>query len=130
MTLQGSTGTDSVPPLPTAPMAVYSPLLTRPLSLHELVFHSGTWTRDGATSLSTVGSFNSLGHFLELPTVHRQERRLAGSRPLFIVMTGYRILNGLVILAFATVKLGMALHGYSAVPTISDWLSGVLFAAM
>lgn len=47
---------------------------------------------------------------------------------LLIALTGYRLLNMLIILVFGTVKTVLALMGHSAVPTALDWVLGVLFA--
>lgn len=48
----------------------------------------------------------------------------------FIALTGYRLFNLFMMLAFGTVKLGLALHGYSVAPTALDWVGGVFFAMM
>ena len=52
----------------------------------------------------------------------------SSARPFAVKITGYRLLNILIVLALGTVKLGMTLRGYSLVPTALDWITGVLFA--
>ena len=44
-----------------------------------------------------------------------------------ISMSGYLLLNIAFVVTVGTVKLVMALHGFSLVPTLLDWVVGVVF---
>ncbi|KAH8079430.1 hypothetical protein BXZ70DRAFT_911070 [Cristinia sonorae] len=46
------------------------------------------------------------------------------------VLTVYRLMNIIVLVAFGTAKFVLAMHGYSASPTALEWAIGVLFTAV
>ncbi|TCD60487.1 hypothetical protein EIP91_010019 [Steccherinum ochraceum] len=47
--------------------------------------------------------------------------------PLLVSLTGYRLSNMTVMVAFGTAKAVLAWKGQSALPTALDWISGVVF---
>ena len=49
--------------------------------------------------------------------------------PSFIV-SGYMLLNIIFLFVFGTAKLVMTLHVYSALPTVLDYITGVIFVIM
>ncbi|KAI0049531.1 hypothetical protein FA95DRAFT_1604342 [Auriscalpium vulgare] len=54
-----------------------------------------------------------------------------GERPLLLIkITGFRLLNTAVIIAFGLAKAVLSYRGESAVPTTLDWVLGVLCAAL
>lgn len=46
--------------------------------------------------------------------------------PLLIALTAYRLLNTIVIISFGTAKAVLTAQGKSAVPTVLDWMLGVV----
>ena len=50
--------------------------------------------------------------------------------PLGVELTGYRLLNLAVVLAFGIPKAISSYHGQAVIPTTLDWVSGTLLAAV
>ena len=53
---------------------------------------------------------------------------ISTTTPSILLFSGYTLLNIAFVFSFGTVKLVMALHGYSVAPTVLDYITGVIFA--
>jgi hypothetical protein len=60
----------------------------------------------------------------------QDEDQQVSQLPLGVKLTGYRLLNVAVILAFGIVKAILSYSGGSAIPTTLDLVSGTLLAVM
>jgi hypothetical protein len=59
-----------------------------------------------------------------------EENAVGASPPLGIKLTGYRLLNMIVLLGFGLAKFILSLQGQSVAPTGLEWVAGSALAAL
>jgi hypothetical protein len=59
-----------------------------------------------------------------------EENEVDTPPPLGVKLTGYRLLNLVVLLAFGAAKFVLSLQGQSVAPTGLDWISGSMLACL
>lgn len=69
--------------------------------------------------------------FPVIPNDGRPGLLLVSERPILLVkLTGYRLLNMAVLVAFGTAKAILSYMGKSVAPTVLDWILGVALSIM
>jgi hypothetical protein len=59
-----------------------------------------------------------------------EENAIDESPPLGVKLTGYRLLNIIVLLGFGLSKFILSLHGLSVAPTGLEWVAGSALAVL
>lgn len=111
----------------------FLPLVTsssRQFGQHTLLALDECYRRTAASAIAELGQSGALGPAAMASPSRAVEVPSSTTRFPHVSLTGYRLSNIIIIIALGTTKLVLAVHRYSFLPTVMDFIVGALFTAL